>query len=74
MLAPPGPPAAPVLTPRETEVLQLAADDLSAREIAARLYVSPHTVRTHLNAIYSKLRVHGRAAAVAEGMRFGLIR
>ena len=61
------------LTPRELEVLELAAEGEGARQIAAELVVSPSTVRTHFEHIYSKLGVRDRAAAVAKAMRLGLI-
>jgi PAS domain S-box-containing protein len=63
----------PRLTPREGEVLQLAADGRSTREIAAQLVVSPGTVKTHLHHIYAKLKARDRASAVATAMRLGLI-
>jgi ATP/maltotriose-dependent transcriptional regulator MalT len=52
------------LTAREREVLRLLAVGLSNREIAASLHVSQGTIRTHLSAIYSKLAVHSRTAAI----------
>jgi two-component system nitrate/nitrite response regulator NarL len=61
------------LTPREREVLQLAADGVSESSIAKRLMVSPGTVTTHLTNIYEKLGVDDRAGAVARGLRLGLI-
>jgi PAS domain S-box-containing protein len=61
------------LTPRELEVLQLAAHGLSGREIASQLVVSPSTIKTHFNHIYEKLGVSDRAAAVATALRLGLI-
>ena len=61
------------LTHREREVLQLAADGRSPPAIADALYLSPHTVRTHLQHIHAKLGVRDRASAVAVAMRFGLI-
>jgi DNA-binding CsgD family transcriptional regulator len=61
------------LSPRECEVLQLTADGGTATSIAKQLFLSPGTVRTHQRNIFAKLRVHDRAAAVAEGMRRGLI-
>jgi PAS domain S-box-containing protein len=61
------------LTPRELEVLQLATNGLSGREIAAQLVVSPSTIKTHFNHIYEKLGVADRAAAVATALRLGLI-
>jgi DNA-binding CsgD family transcriptional regulator len=65
--------AAPLLTPREIEVLQLAAEGLSARRTADRLTVSPTTVRTHLENIYAKLDVSDKSSAVATAMRLGLV-
>jgi DNA-binding NarL/FixJ family response regulator len=61
------------LTPREIEILHLAANGYSAPAIAARLFVSPATVRAHFGNIYKKLLVHDRAAAVAKALRLGLI-
>jgi two-component system nitrate/nitrite response regulator NarL len=66
-------PNRPALSPREHEVLVFIADGLSAPAIAARLHVSPATVKTHLKTLYEKLGVSDRAAAVAEAMRRGLI-
>ncbi len=63
----------PSLTPRETEVLQLIAEGLSAPEIGRRIHLSPATVKTHLHTLYEKLGVSERAAAVAEAMRRGLL-
>jgi len=62
-----------VLTPRERDVLQLAADGHSTPSIAQALSLSRATVRTHFGHIYLKLDVSSRAAAVAKGMRLGLI-
>lgn len=61
------------LTRRELEVLRLLADGLSGPAIAKRLYVEPSTIKTHLQNLYAKLEVSDRAAAVAEGMRRGLV-
>jgi PAS domain S-box-containing protein len=66
------PPLVP-LTPREREVLQLAGEGFSGPRIAEQLVVSPMTVKTHFSNIYEKLGVSSRAAAVATGMRLGLI-
>jgi two-component system, NarL family, nitrate/nitrite response regulator NarL len=63
----------PDLTPRESEVLHMIAEGLSAPEIAKRIHLSPTTVKTHLHTLYEKLGVSDRAAAVAEGMRRGLL-
>jgi two-component system, NarL family, nitrate/nitrite response regulator NarL len=62
-----------LLTPRERDVLQLAADGLSTPSIAERLSLSQATIRTHFGHIYLKLDVKSRAGAVAKGMRLGLI-
>ena len=61
------------LTPREREVLQLAADGRSPPEIASILVMSPGTVKTHFQHIYKKLGAHDRASAVAQCLRGGLI-
>ncbi|MFZ5815387.1 MAG: LuxR C-terminal-related transcriptional regulator [Bacillota bacterium] len=70
---PPPEPALPDgLTSREVEVISLAAQGLSDREIAARLFISPRTVETHLRNIYNKVGVSKRAALVAYALRHGL--
>lgn len=61
------------LTPREIEVLQLAAQGRSGREIAERLVLSPATVWRHFENIYHKYGVSDRTAAVAKALRDGLI-
>ena len=63
-----------LLTAREQQVLEHLAQGLSAPQIAEVLVVSPTTVKTHLGNLYEKLAVSDRAAAVAEGMRRGLLR
>ncbi len=68
-----GPRPGLLLTPRELEVLALAAQGLSAREISSRLTVSPSTVKTHFEHIYAKLGTPDRAAAIAQAMRTGLL-
>ena len=65
---------APALTARELEIMQLAADGLTGRRIAARLVLSPATVKTHLANAYAKLGAPDRASAVANALRHGLIR
>jgi len=61
------------LTPREREVLQMAADGSSAADIARNLTLSRATVKTHFQNIYAKLGTHDRASAVAEALRRGVI-
>lgn len=61
------------LTARELEILSLTAGGASAPEIGRRLFLSPTTVKSHLQNAYAKLGVADRAAAVAEGMRRGLL-
>ena len=61
------------LTNRELEVLTLAAEGCSGPQIAERLFVSPSTVKTHLEHIYDKRGVGDRAAAVATALRNGLV-
>ncbi len=53
-----------MLTSREWEVLELLEDGLTTKEIAARLFLSQTTVRSHVHSILRKLRVPDRAAAV----------
>lgn len=65
---------APSLTPREIEVLQLAAGGLTNKEIARRLHIWLQTVKSHLHNAYTRLGVRTRRAAVAKALRLGLIR
>lgn len=62
-----------VLTTREREVLSVAAEGLTARQIAARLGVRERTVTTHLGRIYGKLGVRSRVAAIRAAARSGLV-
>jgi DNA-binding CsgD family transcriptional regulator len=48
------------MTKSELAVAQLVADGLTNREIADRLFVSPHTVNTHLRRVFAKLQVNSR--------------
>jgi LuxR family maltose regulon positive regulatory protein len=61
------------LSERELDVLRLLPSKLSQREIAAELYVSFNTVRTHTRVIFRKLGVTSRAEAVARARELGLL-
>jgi HD-GYP domain-containing protein (c-di-GMP phosphodiesterase class II) len=61
------------LTPREVEVLRLAARGLSNKEIAERLVISPKTVGNHIEHIYTKIDASTRAAASLFAMQHGLL-
>jgi two-component system nitrate/nitrite response regulator NarL len=69
------PAAAPLepLTPREREVLALLAEGLANKGIAARLGISEHTAKFHVNAILGKLGVESRAEAIVQAARMGLV-
>jgi DNA-binding NarL/FixJ family response regulator len=60
----PPPPVLPDgLTPREAEILQLLASGMTNPEIAGALFLSSHTIKTHINRIFAKTRSRDRAAA-----------
>ncbi len=61
------------LTERETAVLRYLPTKLSQREIASELYVSPNTVKTHCAAVYRKLGVGDRKAAVQAARDLGIL-
>jgi NarL family two-component system response regulator LiaR len=61
------------ITPRELEILGLIATGLSNREIAARLFVSENTVKTHSSRVFDKLGAKRRTQAVQIGKTSGLI-
>ncbi len=66
-------PGAPLLTPREVEILALVGEGASNKAVARRLDISAHTVKFHLEAVFRKLGVATRAEAVARGLRQRLI-
>jgi DNA-binding CsgD family transcriptional regulator len=72
---PPGGPAWPAepLTQSEVRVLRYLATHMSAREIAAELFVSANTVRTHMRHLYQKLGAHSRNEAVRRARANGLL-
>jgi DNA-binding NarL/FixJ family response regulator len=73
MFPPKGQQPAPMLSAREREVLDLIAVGSTNREIAAQLYLSPHTVKEHTSALYRKLGARNRAEAVQRAQRIGLL-
>lgn len=60
------------LTPREHEVLRCMVAGLGRKAVAERLYLSPHTVRTHMQNVLGKLGVHSTLAAVALARKAGV--
>jgi DNA-binding NarL/FixJ family response regulator len=61
------------LTDREKQILQHTAEGLTQRQVAEQLFLSPHTVDTHLRNIYAKLHVRNGLAAVSKAVRERLI-
>jgi DNA-binding NarL/FixJ family response regulator len=63
----------PLLTGREVEVVRLVAQGLSNRAIAAALFLTEATIKTHLIRLYRKLGADNRTSAVSEAVRRGLV-
>jgi DNA-binding NarL/FixJ family response regulator len=61
------------LTARELEVLRALTEGLSTPEICERLFIAPNTLRTHVQNIMGKLRVHSKLEAVAFALRHRLV-
>ena len=61
------------LTPREREVLRLIAQELSTKEVAEKLCISPKTVETHRSNIMSKLSLHSTIEVIRYAVKLGLI-
>ena len=61
------------LSTREKEILQLVVEGLSYKAIGKRLFISPHTVRTHLKNIYEKLHVHSKSEAAVKALKHRLL-
>ncbi len=61
------------LSERETEILQLLSEGLNYRSIAEKIFLSPHTIKSHIKNIYAKLHVHSRAEAVKKAIKDKLI-
>ena len=62
-----------ILSPREREVVGLLAEGLNGPEIAERLFISPATVRTHVENVMQKLEARTRVHAIAIALRQGLV-
>jgi DNA-binding NarL/FixJ family response regulator len=65
--------AAPTLTPREIQVMELVSEGRRNKEIAATLGISEETVQVHLKNIFAKLKVSERTAAVNVALRRGIV-
>jgi DNA-binding NarL/FixJ family response regulator len=61
------------LSEREKEILSLLVDGLSKKQIAEKIYLSYHTVDSHLRNIYAKLEVHSRSSAISKAIREKLL-
>ncbi len=61
------------LSERETEVLKLLSHGMNYKEVANDIFLSPHTVKTHIKNIYSKLHVNSRAEAIYKAIKQKLI-
>ena len=69
----PGPAARPSdLTQREAEILSLIAQGLTNGEIAERLFLSNHTIKTHINRIFAKTGSRDRVAAIGYAQRHNI--
>jgi DNA-binding NarL/FixJ family response regulator len=70
----PNSPDGVALSAREIEILGLASEGLSNRQIATELNLSEHTVKFHLGSIFNKLGANTRAEAVKAGIRRGFVK
>src|SRR4026207_769047 len=61
------------LTPRELEILRALTEGMSTPEICERLFIAPNTLRTHVQTIKGKRRVHSKLEAVAFALKYRLV-
>lgn len=61
------------LTPREVETLQCMCEGMTYKDIAKKMFISPHTSGNHIRNIYKKLHVHSAAEAVSIAIREGIV-
>lgn len=61
------------LSERETEVLKMLSKGMNYKDVADEIFLSPHTVKTHIKNIYSKLHVNNRAEAIYKAFKQKLI-
>jgi DNA-binding NarL/FixJ family response regulator len=64
---------AAMLSERERQVLEMIASGSTNREIAARLFLSPHTVKDHTSALYRKIGARNRTQAILRAQRLGIL-
>jgi two-component system response regulator DesR len=62
-----------MLSERERQVLEMIASGSTNREIAERLFLSPHTVKDHTSALYRKIGARNRAQAILRAQRLGIL-
>jgi DNA-binding NarL/FixJ family response regulator len=72
-MAPPPARRSDPLSPREVEILGLVAQGFRNADVAKRLFISPKTVKTHLQHIYAKLDVNSRTEAAVKAKEAGLL-
>ena len=63
-----------MLSNREIEIVGLLSERMRDKEIAARLFISPETVKSHLRNIYGKLEAHSRRQAVHRAREVGILK
>jgi DNA-binding NarL/FixJ family response regulator len=61
------------LSEREKEILSLLVDGLSKKQIAEKIFLSHHTVDSHIRNIYAKLEVHSRSSAISKAIKEKLL-